>query len=137
MRPKSFRAAVAAAVFGFAAAGGAGQAFAYERVPYTNVAIDAVRESGQPYIIYVHADWCTTCQAQDRVLETLVDDPRFADLTIVQVDYDTQQHIMRILNIPDRSTFVAYVARTERQRSWADTTPAGIEQFLVDTMALQ
>ena len=136
MRLKSFASALGAALLGLLIAGAA-PASAYERVPYTNVAIDAVRAANTPYIIYVHADWCTTCQAQDRVLATLTDDPRFADLTIIEVNFDRQQHIMRILNIPDRSTFVSYVGTQERNRSWADTTPGGIEAFLVETMALQ
>lgn len=135
MRLRIWSSAIAAAILGLLVA--AMPATAYERLPYTNVAIDAVRAANKPYIIYVHADWCTTCQAQDRVLEPLIADPRFTDLTIIQVDYDTQQHIMRILNIPERSTFVSYVGTQERDRSWADTTPAGIEAFLLETMALQ
>lgn len=137
MRLKSFATALGAAMLSLMVTGGVMPALAYERVPYTNVAIEAVRTSNTPYIIFVHADWCSTCQAQDRILETLIDDPRFANLTIVEVDFDRQQHIMRILNIPDRSTLVSYVGTQERNRSVWETRPEMLEAFLVETMALQ
>ena len=50
---------------------------------------------------------------------------RFANLTIIEVDFDRQQHIMRILNIPDRSTFVSSVGTQERNRSVWETRPGG------------
>ncbi|MCW5715156.1 MAG: thioredoxin family protein [Bauldia sp.] len=129
MRVNAFVAAVRAAMFG-AGVLAAGTALAFERTPYTNALIAEALETGRPYIIYVHADWCTTCQAQDRVLETLVDDPRFANLLIMTVDYDTKRNLMMLFNVPDRSIFVAFSGTTELGRSVYDTTPEGIAAFL-------
>jgi thioredoxin 1 len=129
MRINAFVTAIRAAVFG-AAVLAAGSAMAFERTPYTNALVAEARETGRPYIVYVHADWCTTCQAQDRVLETLVDDPRFANLLILTVDYDTKRNLMMLFNVPDRSIFVAFSGATELGRSVYDTTPEGITAFL-------
>ncbi len=129
MRANVFVNAIRAVVFG-AVVLAAGSAMAFERTTYTNALLGDARAAGRPYIIYVHADWCTTCQAQDRVLETLVDDPRFANLLIMTIDFDTKRNLMMLYNIPDRSTFVAYAGATEIGRSAYDTTPEGIVAFL-------
>jgi thioredoxin 1 len=134
MRGRTFLIALRALVVGVAMVA-AGAAAAFERTPYSNALVEQARAAGRPYIIYVHADWCTTCQAQDRILAPLVDDPRFADLLILTVDFDTKRNLMMLFNVDDRSTFVAFHGTTELQRSWGDTTPEGIEQFLIDTMA--
>lgn len=129
MRVNAVLTAIRATVFG-AVVLAAGSAMAFERTPYTNALVTEARETGRPYIVYVHAVWCSTCQAQDRVLATLVDDPRFDDLLILTVDFDTKRNLMMLFNIPDRSIFVAFSGTTELGRSVYDTTPAGIAAFL-------
>jgi thiol-disulfide isomerase/thioredoxin len=129
MRVRPLRLAIQAALVGIGllAATSAG---AFERQAFTNAALSWARE--QPsYIVFIHADWCTTCQAQDRALERLAADPRFANLRIVVVDYDTQTHIMRYFNAPERSTFIVFHGETEVARAIAITDVAEVEQFLL------
>lgn len=135
MRLRTLSATLGAAILGLLVVASAAPASAFERTAYSNALIEQARETGRPYLIFVHADWCTTCQAQDRVLETMVDDPRFADLLILTIDYDTKRNLMMLYNVGDRSTFVAFHGTTEISRSWADTTPQGIEAFLLLTVA--
>ena len=129
MRVRPFRLAVQALVLGIGlvAATGAG---AFERLAFTNAALTWAREQGT-YIVFIHADLCTTCQAQDRVLERLADDPRLANLRIVVVDYDTQTHIMRFFNAPDRSTFIVFNGETEVRRVSGVTDLEAIQQLLL------
>jgi thiol-disulfide isomerase/thioredoxin len=129
MRVRPFRLAVQALVLGVGlfAATGAG---AFERLAFTNAALTWAREQGS-YVVFVHADWCTTCQAQDRVLERLGDDPRLANLRIVVVDYDTQTHIMRFFNVSERSTFIAFNGETEVARLSGVTDREALERFLL------
>ena len=129
MRVRPFRLAVQALVLGIGlvAATAAG---AFERLAFTNAALTWAREQGT-YIVFIHADWCTTCQAQDRVLERLADDPRLANLRIVVVDYDTQTHIMRFFNAPDRSTFIVFNGETEVRRISGVTDLEAIQQLLL------
>lgn len=129
MRAKAFVSAIRSVVFG-AAVLAAGSAMAFERTPYTNALVAEARETGRPYVVFVHAVWCTTCQAQDRVLETLIDDPRFANLLIMTVDYDTKRNLMMLFNVPDRSIMVAFNGTTELGRLVYDTSAEGITAFL-------
>lgn len=66
---------------------------AFEQLPFSNALYSQALAESRPVVINVHADWCTTCQAQDRVLEQLVGDPRFDRLLMLMVDYDSQQHL--------------------------------------------
>ncbi len=103
---------------------------AFERLAFTNAALTWAREQGS-YIVFIHADWCTTCQAQDRVLERLADDPRLANLRIVVVDYDTQTHVMRFFNVSERSTFIAFNGEAEVTRISGVTDLEAIQRFLL------
>ncbi|MCC6736604.1 MAG: thioredoxin family protein [Bauldia sp.] len=129
MRATGFVTAIRSVVFG-AAVLAAGSASAFEWTTYTNALAEEARLTGRPYMLHIHADWCTTCQAQDRVLETLVDDPRFANLLVMTIDYDTKRNLMMLFNVGERSTFVGFAGTTELGRSMWDTTPEGITAFL-------
>ncbi len=109
-------------------------AVAWERVPYSAEAVAEAQASSVPFIIHVHAVWCSTCQAQDNVLAQLDSDPRFADLLIIRVDYDSQKHVMRLFRVPERSTFVAYQGATEISRQYAETSFEGIRDYLLAAM---
>lgn len=128
MRMQSWLKAAGALVLGVVMF--ASQASAFEKTPYTNALAEEARQTGRPYMLHIHADWCTTCLAQDRVLETLVDDPRFANLLIMTIDYDTKRNLMMLFNVGDRSTFVGFSGATEIGRSMWDTTPEGIAAFM-------
>ncbi len=133
MRAKTWLAAVLVAIFG-ALLLGASAAGAMERLVYTNDSIAAVRASNEPYVIFIHAIWCTTCQAQDRVLEQLADDPRFANLKIVVVDYDNQTHIMRLFAASERTTLIAFRGTSEMGRVVAETNFERLRTFLLSAM---
>ncbi len=130
MRVRPIRLAVQAVLLalGLTFATGAG---AFERQAYVNNATLAWAREQPTYIVFIHADWCTTCQAQDRALERLSADPRLANLRIVVIDYDTQTHLMRFFNAPERSTFLVFNGETEVRRATAITDVTELEQFLL------
>ena len=107
------------------------RANAFEQLAFSNALYQRALAESRPIVINVHADWCTTCQAQDRVLEQLVADPRFDRLLMLMVDYDSQQHLMRFFGVPDRSTFVTIRGGVEVDRLIAVTNREGIEAFLL------
>lgn len=118
--------AVAAALF-FAAP----QASALEIRAFDQDAFEAAQAAGAPIVVDIHADWCSTCAAQRRVLNSLAADPRFADLIVFDVDYDMERHIMRMFAVATRSTFIGFNGSTEVDRLYSVTSTAGIEAFLL------
>jgi thioredoxin 1 len=133
MRARRWTSAVIALAFsaGLLAAGPAG---ALERLAYTpELAAEAAR-AGRPYVIHIHADWCSTCQAQLRIMERLADDPRFRDLLVIAVDYDRQTDIMRRYGASERSTIIAFFGALETGRIVAETRFEALTRFLLSAV---
>lgn len=115
-----------------ATVGGPTAAQAMEKLPYTNANFEQAVASNAPLIIGVWADWCGICQTQIGVLTELLEDPRFADVVVIEISFDTQRHIMLRFNVSFRSTVIAYRDGHELRRLDAETDPAQIEALLVD-----
>lgn len=104
-------------------------AHALDIKPYTAAALADAQKADGPVALHFHADWCPTCKAQDRVLQTLKAEPGL-DLTVLVADYDTEKALKRRFNIRSQSTFVVLRGQQERGRVVGDTTAAGIRAVL-------
>jgi thiol-disulfide isomerase/thioredoxin len=120
-------AVLAAAVLFFSAE----TASAIEFRPYTPDAFAAAQAEGGPIIVDVHATWCPTCQAQRRVIEQLAEDPRFANVIIFVIDYDTEKAYMRMHRVSERSTLIAFRGGEEHDRLYAVTSFEGIQALFL------
>ena len=116
-------------VVGLVSAPAVGQAM--DRVPYDGKAVATAKENGEKIILGIWAVWCTTCQAQIAVLDELADDPRFADITIFHIDYDSQKPVMRLVGAAVRSQMIAFDGTTEIGRLVNRTDRVVIEEFLL------
>jgi thiol-disulfide isomerase/thioredoxin len=67
---------------------GASMAHALDTKPYTADALAAAEKAGHPVALFFHADWCPTCRAQDKVLQSLKAE-KGLDLTVLVANYDT------------------------------------------------
>ena len=112
-------------------------ASALERVDYTTAGYEAALAGNRPMIIGVWADWCGICQTQIGVIEALADDPRFADVLVVEVSFDTQRHIMMRINASFRSTLIAIRDGREIGRINSETNAAAIEAFMATVIGPQ
>ena len=102
----------------------AGSASALSTTPYTPSALAAARASGKPFVINFFATWCTTCRAQERVIESLVEEnPAYGEIAIIRVDWDEHERgeLVRDMGIPRRSTLVVMEGATELGRVVAAT----------------
>lgn len=87
---------------------------------FTREAFAAAQEEGKSIAVIVHADWCTTCRAQEPALEEVVALPEYKDFVLFRVDYDTQKDVMAELSVPMRSTIIIYKGSDEVGRIFAD-----------------
>lgn len=120
--------AVLAAAVLFLSAGGA-SALEFRR--YTPEDFAAAQAQGAPIIVDVHATWCPTCQAQRRVIEQLAEDPRFDNVVIFVIDYDTEKAYMRMQRVSERSTLIAFRGGEEYSRLYAVTSFEGIRALFL------
>jgi thiol-disulfide isomerase/thioredoxin len=127
-----FGLAVAAAT-SFAVAGSPAT-LAGEKLPYDAGAFAAALQDGQSVVVEISAPWCPTCRAQKPIISQLIAEPRFADLTVFEVDFDSQKDVVRGLGARSQSTLIAYKGETEVGRSVGDTRPASIEALFDATL---
>ncbi|MEM8538985.1 MAG: thioredoxin family protein [Pseudomonadota bacterium] len=92
--------------------------------------------AGDTVFLDFKADWCTTCRAQERVIDALRgENPAYDDaITFINVDWDEfgRSDLAIELNIPRRSTLVVMRGDEELGRVVARTSRRDI-QALLDT----
>lgn len=108
-------------------------ALAGEVVPYDAAALAQAQTEGVPIVIHVTAPWCPTCRAQKPIVQSLAEDPGNPDLIVFDVDFDSQQDVLRQFGVRYQSTLIAFKGAEERTRSIGVTDPAGIAELIAAT----
>lgn len=108
---------------------GCAWAQALEIKPYTDVALADAQKANQPIAVHFRADWCPTCRAQDKVLQSLKEE-KGLDLTVLTANYDTEKALKRRFKINAQSTLVVLKGEKEAARLVGDTSVEGIRSAL-------
>jgi len=111
----------------------AGIASAGEIKPFSQAEFARLTQAGQPVVVDVSATWCPTCKAQKSILEKLMKQPAYKDVTLLTVDFDIEKSTVRALKVSMQSTLVGFKGAQEVARSVGDTTEAGIEGLIQKT----
>jgi thiol-disulfide isomerase/thioredoxin len=109
-------------------------AFAAEEQPFTRQAFLAAQKDGKSILVEIHASWCPTCQAQRPILGKLFADPKFKNLAVFRVDFDSQKDEVRNFKARIQSTLITFKGNEEIARSVGDTNADAIADLL--TLAL-
>lgn len=99
--------------------------YALEIKPFTAALLAQAQASNQPVVLHFHADWCPTCRAQEKVLQSLKSESGL-DMTVLVVNYDTEKELKKRFNVRAQSTFVVLRGQQEWARLVGDTDPAAI-----------
>lgn len=97
--------------------------------PYSAERLAVAQTAGQPVALHFHADWCPTCRAQDKALESLKTE---GDLNVVvlSVDYDNETALKSKLKVRSQSTIIVYRGAAEKARQSGETSADGIRALL-------
>lgn len=110
-----------------------------EALPYTPGLVQERLAAGETVFLDFKASWCTTCAAQERVLDALkAANPDYeAKITFVNVDWDEfrRADLTRSLRIPRRSTLVVLKGDQELGRIIAQTGEAEIKALMDTALA--
>jgi thiol-disulfide isomerase/thioredoxin len=99
-------------------------------VPYSAAAFDAAHGAGASILVEVHAPWCPTCRAQAPILEDLRKAPRFGEMKVFRVDFDTQKDALKRFGVRTQSTLITFKGGKETGRSVGDTNRESIAALL-------
>ena len=98
--------------------------------PFDAAAFAEAQKAGKPILIDVFAAWCPTCRAQNPILVQLTRDPKYKDMAVFKVDFDTQKDALRAFNAQSQSTLIVFSGETEKGRSVGDTDKDSIAALL-------
>jgi thiol:disulfide interchange protein len=106
---------------------------------YTPGLVDERLAAGETVFVDFKASWCSTCAAQERVLNALkAENPAYERaITFVNVDWDNYRDddLAVFLNIPRRSTLVVLKGDQELGRIVAGTGKAQIKALMDTALA--
>lgn len=110
---------------------GATLARALDIQPYTATALQQTQAAGKPVAVHFHADWCSTCKVQERVLLDIKDDPALKDITVLVAHYDNERELKKAMNVRSQSVIVVFKGSKETARLGGDTKPEKIKAALL------
>ena len=99
-------------------------------VPFSASAFKAAQMAGDPILVEIHADWCPTCKAQKPILDKLTADPKFKQLKIFRVDFDSMKPVVKQFGAQMQSTLIVFKGLAEQGRSVGDTRESSISALL-------
>lgn len=109
-------------------------AMAGEIKPYTQAEFDKLAADGKPVVVDVSATWCPTCKEQKLIVDGLMKQPAYKDVTLLTVDFDSAKLTLKKFKVSMQSTLVAFKGGKEVGRSTGDTTPDGLEGLVKKTV---
>jgi thioredoxin 1 len=107
-----------------------GSVFAAEEQPFTSEAFQAAQDQHKSILIDIDASWCPTCRAQKPILSELFAQPKFKDLIVLRVDFDSQKKEVRSFGANMQSTLIVFKGREEVGRSVGQTKAGAIAALL-------
>ncbi|MDB6179376.1 thioredoxin family protein [Paracoccus sp. Z330] len=107
---------------------------AQSNIAYSPDALQTALAEGQTVFLDFKASWCTTCAAQERVINALRStDPAYDKaITFMDVDWDQWKgsQIVKDLSVPRRSTLILLRGNNELGRIVAGTSRDQIKELL-------
>lgn len=98
--------------------------------PFSPAEFGAAQQASKPILVEIHAGWCPTCKAQAPIVAELRKEPKFKDLVVFRVDFDSQKEVVRQFGARQQSTLVAFRGSAEVGRSVGDTSKSSISALL-------
>jgi len=102
--------------------------------PFDRAAFQALQAKNAPAILFVHADWCPICRAQQATISKLLATPAYRDVTVLKIDYDTQKPLWASFGAQKQSTLIAFHGRRETARLAYDADPQKVTALVASTL---
>jgi thioredoxin-like negative regulator of GroEL len=97
-------------------------------------AFAAIQKQQSPTIVFVHAAWCPICKSQEATIKKLLATPRFKNVSVLTIDFDSQKQLWQKFGASAQSTIIGFHGRRETSRLAYETDPDKIEALLASTL---
>lgn len=94
---------------------------ALELTAYSDAALAASQKAGKPVALHFHADWCSTCRAQQKALNALRSEPGL-DMTVLVANFDNEKALKQQLGVRSQSTLIVFRGSEEKARLAGETS---------------
>ena len=125
---------IAQTILTIALASMASMAVAGDIKPFTQQEFNTLTKAGKPVVLDISAPWCPTCKAQKPIIDSLMKQPAYKDVTLLTIDFDSSKPTLKQFKVNMQSTLVAFKGDKEVGRSVGDTTPEGLEGLVKKTV---
>jgi thiol-disulfide isomerase/thioredoxin len=98
--------------------------------PISAAQLADIEKQGKSAVISVHADWCSTCKAQDKILAGFMKNPEYKNVTFYQLEFDTQKDLLKTLKVRSQSTIIVFKNGKEVARATGDTKEAALAKLI-------
>lgn len=98
--------------------------------PYSQEKLDALNNAGKPVLVFIYADWCPVCKAQDKILDTLLPANEFKGITTLRVNFDDQKPVVGAFGVKHQSTLIVFKGGKEVARVTGETDRERIAALL-------
>jgi thiol-disulfide isomerase/thioredoxin len=102
--------------------------------PFNQQDFDKLTHEGKPVVLDISATWCPTCKEQKPIIDSLMKQPAYKDVTLMTIDFDSAKPTLKKFKVTMQSTLVAFKGDKEVGRSVGDTTPEGLEGLVKKTV---
>ncbi len=109
-------------------------ALAGEIKPFNQKDFDKLASEGKPVVLDISATWCPICKEQKPIIDGLLQQPAYQDVTLMTIDFDANKPTLKKFKVTMQSTLIAFVGAKEVGRSVGDTSPDGIEGLIKKTV---
>ena len=95
---------------------------------------ETLKAQHRPVVVFVHAPWCPICRAQEKTITRLLATPKYKDVTVLTIDFDTQKPLWTRFGVRQQSTLIGFRGAKETARLAFDADPARVTQVLASTL---
>lgn len=102
---------------------------ALEITPYSPQVFADLQKADQPVTLHFHAEWCSTCKAQEKVFNTWKGDASVPGNLLI-VNYDNERELRKKMSVRGQSTVISFKGSAEKSRLAGETDPKALRAVI-------
>lgn len=102
--------------------------------PFDARGFEALQVRDAPSVIFVHAPWCPVCRAQEQTIKKLLATPKYKDVTVLIIDFDSQKALWTKFGAKQQSTLIGFHGRRETARLAYNADPAKVTAVIASSL---